>query len=87
MESTPSRWVQEGPYTDLRPSGCYSHATIGKGKAFGFSVCANGVPSATATEDDVFTKHFLRADLGFDVVLEGKKNLAGAIPKRASANH
>lgn len=52
------------------------------------TVSRTGVPSATATTEEDFTKQFLRADLlgprivhGVDVVLE---ILAGTMPKRAS---
>lgn len=36
---------------------------IGEGVKVSLSVCANGVPSTTATTEEDFTKHFPRADL------------------------
>lgn len=60
-----------------------------KGAKVRSSVCANGVPSATATTEEDFTKHFLRAGLsearivhGGDVVLEGKKNTDGNLTEK-----
>ena len=57
------------------------------------SVCANGVPSATTTIQEDFTKHFLRADPldarivhGGDVVLEGKKNADGNLTEMGICN-
>jgi hypothetical protein len=60
------------PYTVRETSGSFAHAIqehletvsrIGGDVKVSLSVCANGVPSATATTEEDFTKHFLRADL------------------------
>lgn len=72
MESTPSCWDSNGFIRNRKISGSFAHAIqehletvnrIGEGVKVSYSVCANGVPSATATTEEDFTKRFLRADL------------------------